>query len=140
MPLTASRSNAVAARVLRWSAALVAAAIFSYLAFTYAACIARSCSTSRFDIVFLAGLAIAASAVAVSLLAWHRFTPALLVVALPCFAGVYLFEAVATSAYDRNRLQMLEELRRHQARGQAAVPLWTPYGFAAGKGFLQLSD
>jgi hypothetical protein len=136
----ARKARAASPTIVRRLPAIMAAAAGFYLAAIYAECIARSCSTSRFEIAFLAGLAVVALVTALSLVAWHRFTAAILAVAIPCFAAVYLFEAVATNPRDRHRAQMLDELSRHRARGIEAVPQWTPYGFAAGKGMLPLSD
>jgi len=139
-PLAEARATGAMGKILRRVPAVMAAAAAIYLAATYATCLARSCSTSRFDLAFLAGLAILALVAALSLLAWHRFAPALLVVVIPLFAAMYLFEAVATNPYERHRILVLEQLRYHRDRGITAVPQWTPYGYAAGKGVLTLSD
>jgi hypothetical protein len=136
----ATKARAALPTIVRRLPAIMAAAVGFYLAAIYAQCIARSCSTSRFEIAFLTSLAVVALVTASSLVAWHRFTAAILGVAIPCFAAVYLFEAVATNPRDRHRAQMLDELRRHRVRGIEAAPQWTPYGFAAGKGMLPLSD
>lgn len=72
------------------------------------------------------------------MLVWHRLAPALLAVVVPCFAGMYLFEAVGTAPRDRHIARLLDEIRRDRARGIDAVPQWTPYGFAAGRGVLTL--
>jgi hypothetical protein len=130
----ATKARAALPTIARRLPAIVAAAVGFYLAAIYAQCIARSCSTSRFEIAFLTSLAVVALVTASSLVAWHRFTVAILGVAIPCFAAVYLFEAVATNPRDRHRAQLLDEISRHRARGIEAVPQWTPYGFAAGKG------
>src|SRR5262245_44258077 len=98
-PLAEARATGAMGKILRRVPAVMAAAAAIYLAATYATCLARSCSTSRFDLAFLAGLAILALVAALSLLPWHRFAPALLVVVIPLFAAMYLFEAVATNPY-----------------------------------------
>src|SRR5215217_1243839 len=127
-------------RIVRRLMAIVAAAIGLYLAATYADCIARGCSISRFDMAFLAALTLAALAASFSALVWRRFTPAILVTVIPCFAGIYLFEAVATSPKDRYSARIIAEVRNQRARGIDSVPQWSPFGFAAGPGVLPLRD
>ncbi|MFL5096775.1 MAG: SGNH/GDSL hydrolase family protein [Xanthobacteraceae bacterium] len=131
---------AVMAKSVRWALAIPAAAIGGTLAAAYAGCVAHTCSNSRFDLVFLTVLALAVTIAALSILAWHRFTPAILVAVVPCLAGMYLFEAIAVNPKDRYRDRVLAEVRHHRERGLDAVPQWTPYGFAAGRGVLPLGD
>ncbi|MFL5088729.1 MAG: hypothetical protein ACJ8D7_00025, partial [Xanthobacteraceae bacterium] len=128
------------AKSVRWALAIPAAAIGGTLAAAYAGCVAHTCSNSRFDLVFLTVLALAVTIAALSILAWHRFTPAILVAVVPCLAGMYLFEAIAVNPKDRYRDRVLAEVRHHRERGLDAVPQWTPYGFAAGRGVLPLAD
>lgn len=130
----------VLAKSVRWALAIPAAAVGGILAAAYAGCVAQTCSSSRFELVFMAVLALAVTIAAVSILAWHRFTPAILVAVVPCLAGMYLFEAVAANPRDRYRDRVLAEVRHHRERGLDAVPQWTPYGFAAGRGVLPLAD
>jgi hypothetical protein len=130
----------VLAKSVRWALAIPAAGVGGILAAAYAGCVAQTCSSSRFELVFMAVLALAVTIAALSILAWHRFTPAILVAVVPCLAGMYLFEAVAANPNDRYRDRVLAEVRHHREHGLDAVPQWTPYGFAAGRGVLPLAD
>src|SRR5215211_2891921 len=117
---------AVMAKSVRWALAIPAAAVGGTLAAAYAGCVAHTCSNSRFELAFLTVLALAVTIAALSILAWHRFTPAILVAVVPCLAGMYLFEAIAVNPKDRYRDRVLAEVRHHRERGLDAVPQWTP--------------
>src|SRR5215471_20869648 len=127
-------------RILRWFPAIAASTIGCFLAASYVHCISRSCSNSRFDLVLLYALALGALVASVSIVMWHRWTPAVLMVVIPCPAGIYLFEALGSSPAERYNARLIEAIRADRARGIDAVPQWTPYGFAAGKGVLRLGD
>jgi hypothetical protein len=117
--------------VLRFAAALPAAAIACYAAAVQIECVAQGCSRSRVGLIFLACVAAATIAASFSAIVWHRFTPAILATTIPCLAAIYLFELVARTPHDRHTTQILDEVSALRSRGIHAV---SPYGFAAGLG------
>src|SRR5262245_2906808 len=117
--------------ILRFAAAVPAAAIGCYAAAIQLACIAQGCARSRVELIFLACVAAATIAASFSAIFWHRFTPVILATTIPCLAAIYLFELVASTPHERLTMQILTGVSRQRARGIEAVP---PYGFAAGRG------
>jgi len=127
-------------RIVRWCLTSIVAAGACFLAANYALCIWHACSSSRFDLAFLAALCLAAAAVGLSAVIRHRWAWMVPAAVVPALAALYLFEATGTSARDVYSRTLHDAIRDYRARGIAAAPQWSPFGFAAGRGQMPLSD